>query len=213
MESSMNLYLKIPTLALACFGLFITGCSTDDAKTATSTGCTTQGGAVPGQADGHCSESGKAIVQEVNQASCQGSAGSGTSDAGTEDAAAPPEEEAAVLFGNEGDDDDCKYHVKWSSSPICSTEPVTFELTLTNKTTNAPVTGAQPDIDAFLSDTHVAPNSGTKVTETQPGTYTIGPVRLDAAGKWTIRFHFFETCSDAPEDSPHGHVAFYVQVP
>jgi hypothetical protein len=46
-----------------------------------------------------------------------------------------------------------------------------------------------------------------------PGTYSVGPVRFDQAGRWFVRFHFYETCSDAPEDSPHGHVAFWVDVP
>ena len=33
------------------------------------------------------------------------------------------------------------------------------------------------------------------------------------AGDWTVRFHFYENCNDAPEDSPHGHAAFFVHVP
>jgi hypothetical protein len=28
-----------------------------------------------------------------------------------------------------------------------------------------------------------------------------------------VRFHLHENCSDVPEDSPHGHAAFYVSVP
>ena len=39
------------------------------------------------------------------------------------------------------------------------------------------------------------------------------PINFDAAGDWTVRFHFYETCNDAPEDSPHGHAAFFVHVP
>jgi len=30
---------------------------------------------------------------------------------------------------------------------------------------------------------------------------------------WTVRFHLFEECSDAPADSPHGHGAFFFTVP
>jgi hypothetical protein len=37
-------------------------------------------------------------------------------------------------------------------------------------------------------------------------------VRFDASGKWTVRFHFSADCADAV-DSPHGHVAFFVNVP
>ena len=48
--------------------------------------------------------------------------------------------------------------------------------------------------------------------------YKVGPIRFDAAGNapghyWTVRFHLYEECNDSPEDSPHGHAAFYVSVP
>jgi len=36
---------------------------------------------------------------------------------------------------------------------------------------------------------------------------------FDKSGRWVVRFHFFESCSDVPDDSPHGHVAFYIDVP
>jgi hypothetical protein len=66
----------------------------------------------------------------------------------------------------------------------------------------------------YLSDTHVAPTTDQKFLETaMPGVYTVGPVRFDASGMWTVRFHFFETCTDFAEDSPHGHAAFYLNVP
>lgn len=32
-------------------------------------------------------------------------------------------------------------------------------------------------------------------------------------GRWMVRSHLYETCSDEPEDSPHGHAAFFVTVP
>jgi len=38
-------------------------------------------------------------------------------------------------------------------------------------------------------------------------------ITFDAAGDWTVRYHFYEDCNDAPEDSPHGHAAFLVHVP
>jgi hypothetical protein len=41
----------------------------------------------------------------------------------------------------------------------------------------------------------------------------VGPIVFDQPGKWVVRFHFFENCDDLVEDSPHGHAAFYVQVP
>ena len=75
-----------------------------------------------------------------------------------------------------------------------------------------PVLGAEPDSDVFLNDTHAAPNAGTKSAEKGNGVYEIGPIRFDQPGQWTVRFHFFGICPDAP-DSPHGHAAFYVNVP
>jgi hypothetical protein len=50
-------------------------------------------------------------------------------------------------------------------------------------------------------------------TETQPGVYTIGPHILDQSGKWYVRFHLFGSCEDTEETSPHGHGAFWVNVP
>ena len=66
---------------------------------------------------------------------------------------------------------------------------------------------------AFLSDVHPAPNTDAKATATSAGTYTVGPIRFDAAGTWTVRFHVSEECTDVAEDSPHGHAAFFVRVP
>ena len=41
----------------------------------------------------------------------------------------------------------------------------------------------------------------------------IALITFDMPGDWTVRFHFFENCDDAPADSPHGHAAFLVYVP
>jgi hypothetical protein len=64
----------------------------------------------------------------------------------------------------------------------------------------------------FLTDTHPAQPPG-EATEAAGGKYTVGPIKFDAPGNWTVRFHFYEECSDVPEDSPHGHAAFFVHVP
>jgi hypothetical protein len=117
-----------------------------------------------------------------------------------------------TLYGSEGDDDDCKYHVKWTATPVCEDANVTFSLILTTKADGTAVAGAAPSIEAFLSTTHPASTANQTASQTSPGNYTVGPIRFDAAGQWTVRFHFFETCRDAP-DSPHGHAAFYVSVP
>ena len=64
-----------------------------------------------------------------------------------------------------------------------------------------------------LDDIHPTPSVNVISMESAGGNYKVGPVKLDQSGRWVVRFHFYETCSDIPEDSPHGHVAFYVDVP
>ena len=55
------------------------------------------------------------------------------------------------MFGNESDDDDCKYHLKWSATPICEGSPgVIFTVFTTHKidsvdgSAGSPLTGANP---------------------------------------------------------------------
>ncbi len=137
------------------------------------------------------------------------------------DAAAPPppDGDAAVsdygdtLYGLEGDDDDCKYHVSYTVPPICEKEGVTFTATVTKTVDGKPVTGAYPYLEATLNDLPSSSAVQQSYRETTPGVYTVGPIVFDKAGKWVARFHFFEDCSDEPEDSPHGHIAFYIDVP
>jgi hypothetical protein len=158
-------------------------------------GCIAGGGPVEGPADSHCG----ARVVAVDESACTLPSG-GVAGA------------SAVHFGTEADDDDCKYHLRFDVTPLYRNQDATFTLTLTRKTDGSAVTGASPNLEAFLTDTHPAPNAGTHSMEDPPGTYTLKPVVFDASGRWTVRFHLFETCIDS-EDSPHGHVAFYVEVP
>jgi YtkA-like len=161
------------------------------------------GGAVVGTADTHCTlGDGGLVVQATSQASCM----SGGGDAGALDL-------GPTMFNAEGDDDDCKYHVKFSSTPVYEHTDVTFTVTATNKGDGGPATGANIDPEVFLSSTHPAPNSNVKTTESAPGTYQVGPIQFDLAGRWTVRFHLYENCEDVLPDSPHGHAAFYVDVP
>jgi hypothetical protein len=119
-----------------------------------------------------------------------------------------------TMYNTTGDDDDCKYHVTYTVSTVCENKDVFFTVTATKKAdNNAPLTGAMTVAEVFLSDTHPAPNSNQTVVESPPGTYKVGPIHFDAPGMWTVRFHFYETCSDVPEDSPHGHAAFFVNAP
>jgi len=166
------------------------------------------GGPVSGLADAHC---GGVTPIVVSQASCH-PAGATGADPGT------AEPEAPVLYNAEGDDDDCKYHVTFSSTPVRRNENVTFDVTATTLAAPATAaTGADIQIESYVSDNqfHVLPNSGSTTVETPAasGKYQIGPVKFDTAGRWVVRFHLYEDCSDLSEDSPHGHVAFYVEVP
>lgn len=164
-----------------------------------------------GAADAHCGGASGTPVQPINAASCHA----------TPDMAGPQPDMAGssgsdygdTLYNAEGDDDDCKYHVKFTVTPVRKSSQVTFTVVATNLATSQPVTGANIRPEVFLSDTHPAPNSGASTTESPPGTYSVGPILFDASGMWTMRFHFFEDCTDALADSPHGHAAFYINVP
>ncbi len=163
-------------------------------------------GIVVGPANPRCVSDAGLSVQVTDLASC--SAGS-TSSAGTSS------DYGDTLFGSEGYDDDCKYHASWTSSPIAQNQNVTFTLSATKLGDGSPVTGAVPYqvfAEAFLSEIHPAPPLKQTATEAEPGTYTIAPVLFDATGRWTVRFHLFEDCDDGPADSPHGHVAFFIDV-
>jgi YtkA-like len=156
-------------------------------------------GPVAGVADTHC---GTEFVT-VDPADCMSVAGP---DGGVK-------EEEVVRYNAEADDDDCKYHVKFSTTPVAQSTDVTITAVITRKSDGAVATGAEPEVEAFLSKSHPAPETTSKTTETKPGTYTMGPVRFDASGKWTLKFHFYEACYDIAESSPHGHVSFFFDVP
>ena len=180
--------------------LALSGCSSGTGDT---------GGPVTGAVDKHCGKT----VQATSQASCHL-----TSDAGPGvDGGGAGTSYGATLDNAEGDDDDCKYHVKWTATPIAENQDVTFTVVTTTKSDGKPAVGVVPAgysmAEVFLNDLHPAPNTDQKATESPPGTYAVSPVRFDAPGRWTVRFHLFENCTDLAPDSPHGHAAFFVQVP
>jgi len=198
-------------------------------------------------------------VQRVNPASCDDDAaaaatgddaapsaeggddggGDGGGGAGSSDESCDYE---ATMFGGtngsdgglvvtQGDDDDCKYHVAWTSTAIChsATLPVTFTVTVTNLMTGLPVTDI-PEMEGILPEafipttldaacdtmtTHPSPtpfgDAHLYETNSTSGVY-IGQIIFDQAGEWTVRFHIHEECSDSLPDSPHGHAAFHVTV-
>ena len=190
---------------ILCAGLFVLPACGDDGPSSAT--CDMPGGMVSGADDSHCGST----VVTVDQGACtpdMADAGPGAADAGADTG----DDYGDTLYGTSGDDDDCKYHVTWSSTTVCENQAVTFHVHLTAKDGGAPELGAMPYIEAFLNDTHPAPNSGATFTDKGGGDYDIGPMTFDAAGRWTVRFHFFSNCTDS-ETSPHGHAAFFVDVP
>lgn len=179
------------------------GCGDSAPKPVT---CNPMGAPTSGAADTHCA--GRA-AQPTEQAACNAT----PPDASPIDGGGGTSEFGATLYNTAGDDDDCKYHLTYSATNICENGDIYFTAVVTKKTDNSPLTGATPDLEIFLNDTHPAPNSNQHPVEGPPGTYKIGPVQFDAPGMWTVRFHFFHQCEDFLPTSPHGHVAFYVTVP
>jgi hypothetical protein len=198
--------------ALLALTVLAFGCSNTGAASAA---VSVDGGSVDGPADTHC----QAVPsQATNENDCNvttlpdGGSGSGLA-------------YGATMFNAQGDDDQCKYHLSWSSTPILENENVAFTFSATYKSAGAPnppacsgcpvegLTTQNALVEAFLSGTHPAPNTSQAVTPGAAGTYSIGPIQFDAPGRWTVRFHLFETCADVAADSPAGHAAFYVDVP
>jgi hypothetical protein len=160
------------------------------------------GGPVTGPVDQHCMlPDGGVRAQVTDLSTCHLSEPPGTPDYGP------------TLYNSEADDDDCKYHVKFTATPVRRNQNVTFTATATTKADGQPATGANVLAEVFLSDTHPAPNSGQATTERPGGVYDVGPIVFDQMGTWTVRFHLHEDCQDTTADSPHGHVAFYIAVP
>jgi hypothetical protein len=169
------------------------------------------GGDVPDGGDQHCLVNGVMTMQTIGMCLPLGQGGT---DAGA-DSAVPMVDYGPTRYNNESYDDDCKYHVSWTSTPIRKNEPVTFTVTVVGLATGAPITGEGVDeVEAFTTEgVHVNPDHDTTFRSKGAGVYEVGPITFDQSGSWTVRFHIFENCSDAPADSPHGHAAFYIDVP
>lgn len=175
------------------------------------------GGDIPGAQDMHCvAPDGSIITQSTSQTDCQFRP--------PPDAALPPDapgttgpdaapDFGATMYNASGDDDDCKYHVSWTSTPIQEHTNVFFTVKAEVHNSTTPVTGANIFAEVYLSDTHEAPPTNQTAVEMPPGTYKVGPIQFDEPGMWTVRFHLFENCLDYADDSPHGHAAFYLDVP
>jgi hypothetical protein len=183
--------------------------------------CTSPGGPVAGAQDMHCDSDAGPTVQVVDQAACTGAAPSSDASAGGGDDGGGDADGGCLggygptMFNQSGADDDCKYDVQWTSTPVCEGQPTYFTVTATYRVDHTPVTGAYPVPDVVLNCAHPIPNTPRYVDpspETSPGVYTVGPIVFDQPGRWVFRFHFFEHCNDVPA-SPHGHAAFFVDVP
>ena len=195
-RSGLAVLLAIP------FAAFLdVGCSSDNNSGPA-------GGPVSGALDTHCRDADGGVTATVI-----GECMTGVAAAAPEpDGGAPTSDYGETLYNAEGDDDDCKYHVTWTSTAVRKNTDVNFDVTLTKLADMTAATGAGVRAEIFLTDTHPAAPPPA-ATESAGGKYAVGPIKFDTAGKWTVRFHFYENCNDAPEDSPHGHAAFYVNVP
>jgi hypothetical protein len=170
--------------------------------------------AVTGPQDAHCGT----MVQTTSAESCHPEGGGGG-------IVTPGGGYGATMYDSSGSDDNCKYDVTWASTTIAENRNAYFQVKATKRTDQSPLTGAAPFAEIFkaIDDNPGSSLNGTQTpTETSPGTYVIGPVQFDeptdggtaaTRGYWTVRFHFNETCSDVQPDSPHGHAAFYLNVP
>jgi hypothetical protein len=224
--------VRILVLAAASGLLINVGCSSSGGSSDSNADAGPAGGPVAAAPDDHCANVPTVLV---DPSTCSGntsaSAGGAADDAGDTSAsaggAASCDQTRDVQYGNtlsnaEGDDDDCKYHAAWTSTPIRLNEPVTFTLTTTNKATGLPLEAlADGQVPLTRLDVYEpcdagrrgpTQNSTPKIAVAAPGVFTVGPIKFDQSGLWVVRFHLYEQCVDG-DTSPHGHIAFFVQVP
>jgi hypothetical protein len=203
------------------------GCSSNSSGT---TGADSPAGVVIGPPDDHCKAGdGGLTVQTIgacdvlsaslippNAASCSvtfttGATG-GVPDGGV-DGGVTSSDYGPTMYGAAGNDDDCKYYLSWTATPIKENAETFFTVTAIRLGDMMPATcaGIRPDVSLNVAVGVPAPPHPS--TEIAPGVYQVGPIKFSQAGIWTVRFHLFEECGDSQEDSPHGHAAFFVQVP
>jgi hypothetical protein len=114
--------------------------------------------------------------------------------------------------------------VTWTSTPVALNQPFTVTVQGTSKANGMPLdrimgqdvgrvglSRVEPYVPCDVQ--HLAPTSDLEapVTQIGPGTYTIGPLVFDEAGRWVMRFHLYEDCITSPV-TPHAHIAFFVDV-
>jgi hypothetical protein len=214
-------------------------------QSAPAASCSPAGGPVAGANNNHCVMGGVQQVQATG--ACVGvpdaaaaapsggddsSSGDASDDSAAGDAAAADAGDngecgepgyGVTNFGTSAQDDDCKYDVSYTSTPICENGNVYFTVTAKKRagadggpslSDEPPLVGASVDLEVYADDcATIATNSGQTTVEQGNGVYKVGPIQFSKSGKWIVRFHFNECCSDDPDDSPHGHAAFWVNVP
>ena len=227
------------SFAVAVLALLVAaGCSSSsDEPASLATGPV--GGAVEGPADDHCdgrstgvSDPAVCMTPGTADGDDAAAAAAGDEDDGTAGAEGTPDcnqvhdaEYGDTQYNDSGEDDDCKYNVSWTSTPVRKGQAVTFTVTANSKATGEPLEriSDQPSGAFALSrvepyvpchPTHFPPASDARaaIAEVSPGVYSVGPLVFDQSGRWVVRFHFYESCFDS-EASPHGHAAFFVDVP
>jgi len=224
MRSSMVSF-GIARGAIASVGVVLVVACNSSSGGPTTSSCASPGAAASGPADTHCGTD----VQSVDQAACSGTVGDDGGAAGDDGGAAGDDGGGAAdggdigncgqsaygptMYGTSGADDDCKYDVSWTSDPICENQNVYFTVTVTSRADHSPVTGANARPDVVKACSHSITNHPVDPSpEIAPGVYRVGPIVFDQPGQWVFRFHFFATCNDLPQ-SPHGHAAFWIDVP
>ena len=205
--SQHNKPMSWRTLVLVCCAAWLAAACEDSARPIDNGEmCEVLGKATKGPADKHCGS--EAVT--VDMAACEPMS-MADEDAGTSEEPAGSDF-GETMYGMEGDDDDCKYHIEWSATSLCQNADVYFTLKLTTKSDGMPVAGAMPEPDITLGDSASAQTANAEAEEISDGTYRLGPIRFTQSGNWTVRFHFFDTCVDS-ETSPRGHAAFFVTIP
>jgi hypothetical protein len=183
--------------------------------------------AVAGAADTHCGPAGDVMATPVGICYTNDAPGSTAScevefqpdtGGGGDDGGAPADDGGAgggfgeTLYNAQGFDDDCKYALAWTATPVSVNANVTFTVTVTRLSDGKPAHCAGVGAEAFIGNTPAVPTTGAAEMGSS-GKYSVGPIKFTQSGMWTVRFHLYEECSDSNEDSPHGHGAFYVNVP
>ena len=219
-RARVTIFAMVFPLAIACSKSGNSGGGGGDGGEPEAGSCTSPGAATSGPQDNHCDTDAGPTIQVVDPAACHGEAAAGDGGATGDDGGGAADAGCLAgygptMFNQSGADDDCKYDLQWTSTPICEGQPVYFTVTAKYRVDGTPVTGANPRPDVVQDCVHPIPNNphvADPSPEISPGVYTVGPVVFDKPGQWVFRFHFFEHCNDLPA-SPHGHAAFSVDVP